>query len=158
MVAAKTPASARVDPYNELAALGLVERRFWFGNRLKIGDQVTLSGDQLQMVTGAKGSGTLVLRLEGIEKIDGHPCGLFSMSGDFDLRIATGGDDSLSAKTSVTSGRIWLSLLYPLVLKQELQGIMSEKVGQAGGTGARTQGTAEISTEYDWKPIDPISR
>jgi hypothetical protein len=159
LTAAKATVTSRMAPHQELAALGLVERRYWFGaNRLKIGDEVTVSGDHLEMVDGMKGAGTLVIKLQGMEKIDGHPCGLFSMSGNYTTGIATGQDDATEAKMSLTSGKIWMSLLYPLVLKQEMEGITSERQGQRGGVGAHTQGTVEISTECEWMPADPLSR
>jgi hypothetical protein len=132
---------------------GLSPRRFWFGKgRLKQGDVLTLAGDHLEMLRFTKSSGTIELKFEGIEAIHGHPCGVFSISGAAATRIrdflgsGTGGGD-----LTLESGKLWLSLLYPIVLREEIDAIFSVRAGKMDENLSRSDGKVSYVTERKWK-------
>jgi hypothetical protein len=77
---------------------------------------------------------------------------VFSVSGNFTRKqfpsfsgVVTNDD------VTVESGKLWLSLLYPLVLREELQMIQSANSGGQGGLSTSGSGSAKVSVIREWK-------
>ncbi|MFT3991465.1 MAG: hypothetical protein QM680_08635 [Luteolibacter sp.] len=127
---------------------GALPRALWFGKkRIKPGDTITISQAELPMLHAFSGKGNLNLILQSVESVHGHPCGVFSVSGNysanpyFDL---TGEKTSLDM--TLSSGKIWLSLLHPIVLKQELETIQTQT-----STHSNIEGGIHLSIDREWK-------
>jgi len=137
-----------------LAREGLTGRKQWFGKgRLKIGDGITLADDDLALFEIRPAKGKLVLKLEAVESLNGHPCGMFSIRGTYECNGA--GSSWAGAgheRISIESGKVWLSLLYPLVLKEDYDAVMSASGGKQGDPMVRTQGSVHVLIKRDWKP------
>lgn len=133
---------------------GLSPRKQWFGKgRLKIGDSITLEDDNLALFEVRPSKGKLVLTLESVESLNGHPCGVFAIRGTYQ---SDGGGPSLAGagqeRISIESGKVWLSLLYPLVLKEDYHAVMSASGGDKGDAMMRTQGSVHVVITRNWKP------
>lgn len=138
-----------------LAREGLAARKQWFGKgRLKIGDSITLSGGSLELFEVRPAEGKLVLTLEAVESLEGHPCGVFSVRGTYECN---GDGPSLAGSSqeriSIESGKLWLSLLYPLILKEDYEAVMSASGGTKGDQMMRTQGTVHVQITRKWRPL-----
>lgn len=131
---------------------GLNPRPFWFGKRrLKIGDSVTLTKSHLGMLLYSETGGRLDLKLERIEAIHGHPCGVFSVTGN--VMVAKPKLSSMgSGREDITieSGNIWMSLLYPIVLKEDVTAVVSSRAGDSKSNLQRTHGTLHARLERKW--------
>ena len=133
---------------------GVLPHTMWFGSkaRWKPGMKVTLEGSQLQVLSGfPKNKGSLQLKFEEVEAVGGHPCGRFDVSGDLtsEGRIYDDGTRN-DLEISITSGKIWFSLLYPVVMKQELDTVLTLS-SDSGGVPTKIQGKADIVTSCEWK-------
>lgn len=135
----------------------LAPRPLWFAakKRFKPGDQLVVAGDSLPMLLAGKVSGTLTLKLESIESVDGHPCGVFSVSGDFRRKQFPDFEGVFTDEdVTIQSGRLWLSLIHPVILREELDTIQTIKSGSRGGQTTRGQGAIKVSVTRQWKPLD----
>ncbi|MFT4177360.1 MAG: hypothetical protein QM627_11985 [Luteolibacter sp.] len=130
---------------------GALPRTLWFGKRrLKPGDSITLDQSQLPMLQAFPGSGTLHLIFQKMESVHGHPCGVFSISGNYTAKQILHPDGEKSGlDLTITSGNIWLSLLYPVVLKQEL-----ETVQTLTRPHSHLEGGVRVSIDRQWKAIE----
>jgi len=131
---------------------GLMPRKLWFGKtRWKEGSKLTLSGDEMALVLARTGiKGRLDLVFEGVDAVDGHPCGRFAVSGKcsgYESPLIPRGTE---AEISITEGKIWASLVHPLVLKQELDTVMT--LTEKGKGTDRTQGHVILKQSIVWKP------
>ena len=133
----------------------LAPRTLWFAKRrLKIGDQVIVSGDSLPMLLAGDAKGSITAKLESFEPVEGHPCGVFSVTGDFSRKNFPDFEGNVTDEDiTIQSGKIWLSLVYPVILKEELDTIQTFKSGGQGGLVARGQGTVKVSVTRAWKRI-----
>lgn len=132
----------------------LAPRSLWFGKRrMKPGDSLVVSGEQLPMLL-VVGKGTFNLTYESIDSVSGHPCGVFSVTGDFSRKKFPDLEGNLSDEdVTIQSGKIWLSLLYPLVLKEDLDTIQSFKSGGQGNLVGKAQGTVKHRVTREWKKL-----
>lgn len=135
----------------------LAPRPQWFAkHRLKIGDELDVTGDSLPMLLAGDAKGSFHLKLEALEPVDGHPCGVFSITGNFSRKQFPDFEGNLTdEEVSIQSGKLWLSLLHPVILKEELDTIQSFKSGGQGGLAGRGQGTIKLFIKRDWKPLPP---
>lgn len=140
-----------------LVESALAPRPLWFAkHRFKIGDELDVTGDLLPMLLAGQGKGSFHLKLEAIEAVGGHPCGVFSVTGDFSRKQFPDFEGNLTdEEVSIQSGKLWLSLLYPIVLKEEYDSIQTFKSGGNGGLAGRGQGSIKHSVKRDWKSLDP---
>ncbi len=131
----------------------LAPRTLWFSKRrVKIGEELVISGDSLPMLLAGKAKGSFKLKLESIEAVGGHPCGVFSVSGDYTRKAFPDfNGNETDEDVTIQSGKIWLSLIHPVILKEELDTIQSFKSGGQGGAFERGQGTVKVSIKRDWK-------
>ena len=131
----------------------LAPRSLWFGKkRFKPGDQLTVTGPTLPMLLAGEARGSLKLTFEKIDAVHGHPCGVFAVSGNFKRSQVPDFDGSLTdTEVSISSGKFWLSLLHPIVLKEETEIIQSVKSGGQGGLSSQAQSSAKTSLIREWK-------
>ena len=132
-------------------------RRFWFAKRrLKIGDQLDVSGEGLPMLRECATKGSIHLKLVTLEPVDGHPCGVFEVTGDFSSKqLPNYYGEFTDEEVSIQSGRLWLSLLYPIILKGELDTIQTFKSMANGSQVSSGQGAVKDSFTYAWKVLGP---
>jgi hypothetical protein len=96
-----------------------------------------------------KANGTLKLTFEAQDAIDGHPCAVFAIQGDYTRQQIPDLDGHFSdEEITIQSGKIWLSLLHPLVLREELDTIQSIK---SGTPVTHAQGSVKLSITRSWK-------
>ncbi len=135
----------------------LSPRPLWFTkHRFKIGDELEVSGGSLPMLLAGHGKGTFHLKLETLEAVGGHPCGVFSVTGDYSRKQFPDFEGTLTdEEVSIQSGKLWLSLLYPVVLREELDTIQTFKSGGNGGLSGRGQGSVKHSVNRMWKALAP---
>lgn len=132
----------------------LSPRPLWFGKqRMKPGDTLVVTGEQLPMLL-VGGKGTFNLKYESIEPVEGHPCGVFAVTGDFSRRKFPDLEGNLTDEdVTIQSGRVWLSLLHPLILKEDFSTIQSFKSGGQGNLVGRAQGAVKHSVVREWKKM-----
>jgi hypothetical protein len=133
----------------------LSPRPLWFSKRrFKVGDQLEVSGDSLPMLLAGNGKGSIHLKLEAFEAVAGHPCGVFSVSGNYSRKKFPDFEGNLTDEdVTIQSGKIWLSLIHPIVLREELETIQSTKTGGQGGLSGRGQGSVKVSVKRVWKAL-----
>jgi len=139
-----------------LAENTLIPRPQWFArHRFKVGDQLVVTGESISMLLAGNAKGSLTLKLESFDAVEGHPCGVFSITGNYHRTIPDFGGTITDETVTIESGKFWLSLLYPMILKQEMDVIQSSKGGDQGGPMSRVQGAAKISVTHAWKRLEP---
>jgi hypothetical protein len=133
----------------------LVPRPQWFSKRrMKIGDEIPLTGDILSMVFAGNAKGNLKLKLESIGAVAGHPCGVFNVTGSITRQKHPSFENGLiDEDLTIESGKAWLSLLHPIVLKWEYDSVITGRSGGGGGQEIRKQGTAQIKVMLEWKEL-----
>ncbi len=131
----------------------LAPRTLWFGKRrFKAGDKVPVAESSLPMLLTGKATGSFSLTFEKTDAVGGHPCGVFSITGDFSRKQHPDFEGTLTDQdVTIESGKIWLSLLYPIILRQELDTIQTTKSGGQGGNAERGQGKVKATLERVWK-------
>jgi hypothetical protein len=133
---------------------GLAPRRQWFSasRRWAAGDRLVLEGDSLQMFFPQGTKGKLTLVYEVAEPINGHPCGRFSVSGDFSIKGDLRPNGNLVDRdATIKSGKIWCSLLYPLVLRTESDSVLTESEGSGEGAKTKLQGGVKDVSALNWE-------
>jgi hypothetical protein len=132
---------------------GLAPRPQWFAKRrLRIGDELTLTGDTMPVLIGGGAKGALKLKLESFDAVSGHPCGVFTVTGDYSRRQFPSFDGVFTDEdVTIQSGKVWLSLIHPLVIRWEADTIRTTKTGTKGGQITQSQGTAKITLVREWK-------
>lgn len=135
---------------------GLRPRPLWFSKRrIQIGDEIEISGELLPLLWAGEVSGGVTLRLVKLDAVHGHPCGMFEISGDYHRQSVASFDGSLlDEEVAIESGHIWLSLIHPVILRQELVTIQSFKPSEEGAPGGRGQGQIKVSIEREWRALD----
>ena len=138
-----------------LVANGLKGQATWFGDKpLPIGHKKTLTGSSLGLVLEGVESGKLDMEFKRVEGVHGHPCAVFEVSGATKLKDRT--DDlgrTITGEETIESGRIWFSLLYPVVLRAEMDLIVSYDTREKGQLVEQFQGKAEKHIHRDWKAV-----
>lgn len=131
----------------------LAPRVRWFGEkRLKIGDSLTVADEFLPMLITGNAKGRLTLTLESVEPVKGHPCGVFAVRGDFTRQQFPDFDGTLTnEEVTIESGKFWLSLLYPLILREETTLIQTASTGGQGGLATRGRSSAKVSVVREWR-------
>ncbi|MCW1924132.1 hypothetical protein OKA05_16310 [Luteolibacter arcticus] len=132
---------------------GLAPRKQWFSSsrRWIEGDKLVLEGDSLALLFDDAGSGKLTLTYEVSEALEGHPCGRFAVQGDVTLDGSADLDGSItSGELTIQSGKIWCSLLHPLVLREEYQTVSTLTTGQGNGPKRKLQGAIDNLCARQW--------
>lgn len=132
---------------------GVAPRPQWLASRrIRPGEEISLDGRALAVLFGGATIGGVVLKLESFANdAQGHPCGVFSISGHYQRRgAATVDGEKRDEDVSIVSGEIWLSLVHPLVLREDLETIQTLVTGADGGSSARIQGKVRMKTTREW--------
>lgn len=130
-------------------------RSLWFAkHRFKVGDRLDVTAAYLPMLFAGSANGSCVLKLESFEAVEGHPCGVFAVTGNYQRKIPDLGGNISDEDVTIESGKIWCSLLYPVILRQEMNTIQSAKGGAMGGLVSRFQGAVKVSITHAWKRRD----
>jgi hypothetical protein len=133
---------------------GIMPRRQWFSSSRRWigGDKLVLEGDSLALLfeNGAKGKVTLTYEVS--EALDGHPCGRFAVQGDVSLNNETMFDGATqSGEMTIQSGKVWCSLLHPVVLREEYQTVRTVTEGIGNGPTTKIQGGIDELRIRQWK-------
>lgn len=138
-----------------LSTNGVQPRSQWFSpsRRWIGGDKFELEGESMALLFPGKSEGKLTLTYEASEALDGHPCGRFSVQGDVTLLddVSLTGE---SGKTELTihSGKIWCSLIHPLVLREDFEIVETSEYGSGKGNSLRVQGAVHQVIAREWGP------
>jgi hypothetical protein len=146
----------KMEPGLEALAIeaGVLPRTMWFGKpRWKEGASMTLEGENLRMIESApKTKGKVQMLFEAEEAVDGHPCARFAVSGHYSAEDQPGEDGGKSdVDVTISSGKVWFSLIHPLVLRQELDTIVTAST-ESDGVPTKIQGRAVVTSASEWKP------
>ncbi len=140
-----------------LAENALAPRPLWFSEkkRFKPGDEITISSDSLPMLVSGKATGSLTLTLESFEAVDGHPCAVFNIVGNYTRKQYPDFDGVFSDEViTIKSGQIWLSLIHPMILREEFDTIQNVQIGRSGQQNAQAQGAVKHSLKRTWRPME----
>jgi len=142
-----------------LANAGVRPRPLWFAKkRIKQGEVITIGDKLMPMFFDEKTSGNLQLTFEGQEPIHGHPCGVFAVKGDYTRKNTPSADGTLTdQEVTIESGKLWLSLLYPVVLRSDLQTIQSCTSGKGTGPAQSMRGSIRVTSTCEWMPAEKAS-
>jgi hypothetical protein len=134
-----------------LADRAVAPRPMWFPKaRVKIDQEFHLDDRGLPMLVAGNAKGNLKLKFKSIETVKGHPCGVFEITGDYSRKKVPDFSGTLTDEdVTIQSGKIWLSLIYPLILREELDLIQITQMD------SRTQGRARVSVVREWKKTGP---
>jgi len=132
---------------------GIMPRAHWFGKgRLKPGDSVPLAGASMALLFAGEATGKITLKLESFEASGGHPCGVFAVTGNYRATAVPGPDGEVAdCEVSISSGKVWLSLLYPVVIREQLETVQTLVSGARSGLATRIQGNVAVSITREWK-------
>lgn len=136
----------------------LAPRPLWLSNkkRFKPGDEITVTNGSLPMLLTGEAAGSLKLKLESFDAVRGHPCAVFSVSGSYRRKEIPDFEGIFTDEdVTIESGKLWLSLIHPIILKEELVTIQTVNSGSRGGQKSRSQGTIKVSVERQWKALSP---
>jgi hypothetical protein len=134
----------------------IAPRPLWFSpkKRFKPGDELTVTGGTLPMLLSGNATGTLKLKLESFDAVHGHPCAVFSVSGDYRRKEVPDFEGIFTDEdVTIQSGKLWLSIIHPIILKEELDTIQTVSSGSRGGQKSRGQGSIKVSVERQWKTL-----
>ena len=138
-----------------LVDAGAHPRAQWFSSARvwRSGDRIVLTGHAVKLLDPFDSTGRVVLVFEGEEAVGGHPCGVFSVEGSYsvDNRITPYGARE-SAEVTVTQGRIWASLLHPVLLREEYDAVQTITRRAASGPEVQVQGSMKITRARSWAP------
>ena len=139
---------------NMVQEFGGLPRTQWFSSsrRWIAGDKLVLEGASLALLFDAGTTGKVTLTYEVSEALDGHPCGRFAVQGDISIRNEMALDGgSRSGELTIQSGKIWCSLLHPLILREDLQTLKTVTEGQGNGPKTKLQGAIDELKIRQWK-------
>ena len=136
-----------------LSENGVLPRTIWFGKqRIRLGESVKITAKMLPMLFLGCSEGKISLTLESIGSIDGHPCGAFSCSGYYRReRLPDFTSTRVAEEVSIRSGKLWLSMIYPLVLREEFDSIQTLRKGTTGSATTVERGSARVTITRSWK-------
>jgi len=103
-------------------------------------------------VFGKGAVGAVTLKLESFEASGGHPCGVFAVTGSYRALAVPSPDGEVSdTDVSISSGKVWLSLIYPIVIREQLETVQTIVIGGRSGHATRIQGNMSQVVDRQWK-------
>ena len=138
-----------------LAEYGLVPRARWFGEkRIKEGDVLKLKNETLSLIFDKVREGNVEMVFVGEEGVHGHPCGVFEIKGTIvpDESVNDLGQTQ-NSEVSIESGKVWLSLLYPVVMRIQAETIETTERKENGQSVYKLQGPVEWDSHLDWGAV-----
>lgn len=136
-----------------LVGQGLLPRTQWFSSTRRWigGDKFVLEGESMALLFPGESSGKVTLTYEAAEALQGHPCGRFSVQGDVSLKGDVGfGGETSDNEITINSGKVWCSLIYPLVLREEYETVQTQIQGKGKGPRFRVQGAIRQVVARQW--------
>lgn len=134
---------------------GLLPRPLWFGtDPMKPGEVTKLSGESLNLIMDGIGEGDVELVLKGMEGVHGHPCAVFEVTGSYvadETENALG--QTIASEATIEKGRVWCSLLFPIVLRSDMDLIVSSVTREGGKMVNRMQGPVNHHLHFEWKAV-----
>lgn len=139
----------------KLVENGLQPRPRWFGTGpMKVGDVTKLSAKSLDLVFDGVSAGNVEMTLKGMEGVHGHPCAVFEVSGSYMMAESINAESQkTTGEATIEKGRIWCSLLYPIVLRGDLDLIVSVQTKEGTKLINQIQGSMNESFHRDWKAV-----
>lgn len=139
----------------KLVENGLQPRPRWFGTGpMKVGDVTKLSSKNLELVFDGVSAGNVEMTLKGMEGVHGHPCAVFEVSGSFTMAETINAESQkTTGEATIDKGRIWCSLLHPIVLRGDLDLIVSIQTKDGAKLVNQIQGSMNESFHHDWKAV-----
>lgn len=136
---------------------GLAPRPMWLGkHRIPVGGEIAVEGKSLPMLVAGATKGSLKLKLESFDAVAGHPCGVFAVTGEYSRKHFPDFNGKFTdEEVAIQSGKVWLSLIHPLVLKWDIDVVHSYHTGDKRGPGLRGQGRSQITATTEWKALPP---
>ncbi|WP_193211031.1 hypothetical protein [Luteolibacter marinus] len=138
-----------------LATNGVTPRTQWFSpsKRWIGGDKIVLTGSSIALLFPGEGnSGSITLTYEASEALEGHPCGRFAVAGDLSEKGAVDIDGTKrNSETTIKSGKVWCSLIYPMVLREEYQMVVTSEEGSGNGPKSKIQGGIDTVVSRAWE-------
>lgn len=139
-----------------LVHCGAYPRTQWFSSsrNWQPGDRLTLTGRTVNLLNPFDASGRLELVFEGEEAVGGHPCGVFSVTGDMTVRGETDFEGrQTDSDISISEGKIWASLLYPILLREEYRSVRTTTIGDrdSGAPETHSQGRVDLTISRVWQ-------
>lgn len=127
----------------------------WFGaDPMKVGDVTKLSSKSLDLVFDDLSSGSVEMKLKGMEGVHGHPCVVFEVSGSVVMTVSENAEgQKTGGEATIEKGRIWCSLLYPIVLRSDLDMIVSIQTREGAKLINQMQGSMRETSHRDWKAV-----
>jgi hypothetical protein len=111
-----------------------------------------LTGGAIKLLEPYEVSGRVVLVFDGEEPVGGHPCGVFTLDGAYAVKDRTGFHGRREdAEITIGKGKVWASLVYPVLLREEYETVQTITCDQ-GGTESESQGAMVVTRSRLWKP------
>lgn len=138
---------------------GAHPRAQWFSSSRvwRVGDGITLTGSTLKILDPYDVSGRVSLTFDGVEAVGGHPCGVFSIKGDMRVKDQLQVDGSNhDVEITITSGKLWASLLHPVLLREEYDTVQTlvHREGKRGGPETKFFGAIGVKKCRNWSPAE----
>ncbi|MDP4996852.1 MAG: hypothetical protein NWQ16_11590 [Akkermansiaceae bacterium] len=144
---------------SQLQANGLLSRSRWFGKeRMSPGSETKLSDKSMDLVFDDGEQGKLEMVFKGMEGVHGHPCGVFEVKGSLTYEKTDSEGNILKSEETVEGGKIWCSLLYPAVLRMDLDLVISHETRAKGKLIGQQQGDVSIKLHRQWTPVKPETK
>ena len=138
-----------------LVANGLLPRPRWFGTKpMKFGDTTKLANESLILAFDDAKKGSLEMVFKGVEGVHGHPCGVFEVEGAIVPDVVDNEKgQTIVSEITIERGRIWFSLLHPVVLRMDFDTIQSIETRETRKLIGQLQGEVEYKRHLDWKAV-----
>jgi|TARA_B110000037_G_scaffold46432_1_gene56856 hypothetical protein len=140
-----------------LVANGLLLRPRWFGKKpMKIGDPTRLANESLVLAFDDSKKGSLTMVFKGMEGVHGHSCGVFEVEGAIVPDVVENEKgQTIVSEITIEKGRIWFSLLHPVVLRMDFDTIQSVETREGRKLIGQLQGEVKYKLHRDWKAVLP---
>ena len=78
---------------------------------------------------------------------------MFSVTGNYRQAGVTGLDGEVfDEDISISSGKVWLSLVSPVVMREQFETIQTLSSGMRSGHSSMIQGSVAVAITRSWKP------
>ncbi|MBB5353100.1 hypothetical protein HNR46_003353 [Haloferula luteola] len=140
---------------NLMVEAGAHPRSQWFSSARawRAGDRIVLTGNTIRLLEPFNVGGRVTLVFEGEEAVGGHPCGVFSVEGAYQVKDRPNlQGDRHDIEVTIQSGKIWASLLYPVILYEDFDQIQTV-TSRRGGAKKQMQGRVCLTRSRAWQPV-----
>lgn len=141
---------------NLMVECGAHPRSQWFSSARswKVGDRIVLTGSTIKLLEPFNVGGRVTLVFEGEEAVGGHPCGVFTVDGAYTVRNRPNlQGDRHDMDVTINKGKIWASLLYPVVMYEDFD-VIRTVTSKRGSTRKQMQGHVQVVRSRAWLPVE----